>query len=58
MEKIFDPYFSTKEDKNGTGLGLYMVRMIIVEHMQSDIQVTNTENGALFTITLPKSSEM
>ena len=57
MEKIFDPYFSTKEDKNGTGLGLYMVKMIIVEHMQSDIQVTNTESGARFTITLPKGSE-
>lgn len=57
MEKIFDPYFSTKEDKNGTGLGLYMVKMIIVEHMQSDIQVANTESGARFTITLPKGSE-
>jgi len=52
MEKIFDPYFSTKQDKNGTGLGLYMTNVMIVDHMASKISVSNRDGGACFTITL------
>jgi len=50
--KIFDPYFSTKTDKNGTGLGLYMSRTIIQDHCKGSLEVENSADGALFTITI------
>ncbi len=52
LEKIFDPYFTTRE--KGSGIGLYMSKVIIEHHMKGRLSVKNKANGALFTITLPK----
>lgn len=55
LEKIFEPYISTSEDKNGKGLGLYIAKNIIKTRFLGDISVQNTVKGARFTITLNKS---
>ncbi len=51
MQKIFEPYFSTKVHQ-GTGLGLYMSKMIISEHMSGSLQANNLDDGVEFVISL------
>lgn len=53
MFMIFDPYFSTKGEGKGTGLGLYMTRLMLENHMEGRITAENTEKGAKFTMILP-----
>jgi len=61
INKIFEPYFTTKHKSQGTGIGLYMSNEIISKHMNGQIIVSNKEfiynnqpyKGALFKITIP-----
>lgn len=53
LHKIFEPYFTTKEEGKGTGIGLYMSKMIIENSMDGQLSVENIPGGASFTVTLP-----
>jgi len=52
LEKMFEPYFTTKSDKKGTGIGLYMTKAIIEDSMGGEIYVTSDKDGITFTILL------
>ncbi len=52
ISKVFEPYFTTKEDTKGTGLGLYIAKIIVERNMQGNLDVINASQGAKFTITL------
>jgi signal transduction histidine kinase len=53
-EKIFEPYYSTKKLRNGTGLGLYVSKMLAKLHLYGDLEFISTEEGACFKLRLPQ----
>lgn len=52
-DRVFEPYFSTKHEKNGTGLGLYMSKTIVEKHLQGAISYANTGVGVTFSVKTP-----
>ncbi len=54
IEKVFDPYFTTKEELNGTGLGLYISKTIIDKHFHGHISVVNSDTGSCFKVRFPR----
>lgn len=54
IDQIFNPYFTTKEQGKGTGIGLHMSKRIVNEVFKGKIEVKNSNNGAEFKITIPK----
>jgi len=57
MHKIYEPYFTTKEEGKGTGIGLYMTKMIIENNMHGHLAASSLEQGARIRIMLPISTE-
>ena len=53
LSKIFNPYFTTKHQSTGTGLGLHMSQRIVKESLNGNLYVKNTTNGAKFYIEIP-----
>ncbi len=66
LEKIFDPYFTTKHQSQGTGIGLYMSKDIVEKNMNGSLSVKNltqeidgiTYNGACFRISIPRKEKI
>lgn len=56
LQKVFDPYFTTKD--SGSGIGLYMTRMIIERNHNGTVVAENRDNGACFTIRIPVNADI
>jgi two-component system, NtrC family, C4-dicarboxylate transport sensor histidine kinase DctB len=56
LSRVFEPYFTTKSQGEGTGMGLYMSKMIIEKNMGGTLMVKNIKEGAEFTVTLKSAS--
>lgn len=52
VNRVFEPYFTTKEEGKGTGMGLYISKKIIEDNLGGKLKVNNCEDGVIFTIDL------
>ncbi|XQC06576.1 ATP-binding protein [Arcobacter cryaerophilus gv. pseudocryaerophilus] len=54
---MFEPYFTTKHKSGGTGMGLYISKLIIQSSFKGDIKVKAVDNGVNFILEIPKGKE-
>lgn len=57
IDKIFEPYFTTKFKKEGSGVGLYMAKILIEQSIGGKLDVNSENSFTNFIITLPKENE-
>ena len=57
QNRIFEPYFTTKNKEHGRGIGLYIAKIIIEDSMEGSLRQYNTEDGATFEIILGVRNE-
>ena len=57
IDKVFDPYFTTKEKSQGTGIGLYMSKQIMQKVFNASISVVSQADTTTFNLTIPFSDE-
>ncbi|MDA3908686.1 MAG: ATP-binding protein [Sulfurimonas sp.] len=57
LPKVFNPYFTTKHQSMGTGLGLHIAKMIIEDNMDGKLIAQNNQNGATFTIRMKNEEQ-
>jgi signal transduction histidine kinase/ABC-type phosphate/phosphonate transport system substrate-binding protein len=55
IEKVFEPYFSTKKEKNEKGLGLYISKTIVEHHLKGSIHITTHDDKTCFVIQIKKN---
>jgi C4-dicarboxylate-specific signal transduction histidine kinase len=55
IQHLFEPYYSTKIDNHGMGLGLYIVYILVQKELHGLLEVNNSSEGACFTIKIPTS---
>ena len=53
LDKIYDPYFTTKHKSKGTGLGLYILKMIIEQRMKGKVEIYSSKSGTDCNISIP-----
>ncbi|HML36215.1 MAG TPA: sensor histidine kinase [Bacillota bacterium] len=54
INRLFEPYFTTKDEKGGTGIGLYLTKEIIESHMNGTVEMFNVPGGVCCRVTIPK----
>ena len=57
FEHIYEPYFTTRDDTGGTGLGLYISKQIIEDRMGGKLQVQNIDGGVRSTVLIPETRQ-
>ena len=58
LDKIFDPYFTTKHQSKGTGLGLYILKMIVEQRMLGEVKIDNFKEGIVVELNIPWSKRI